>query len=250
MEVNKLSRETARIFGQLHNLIRFGRLNPFPQTTPSNLPPVLRKQKELRINSPLEYVLTHFERRHHEFYFVQVGAYDGVRSDSLVALAMKYGWTGILVEPQPMAVAELRKLVAQHPKLHVEQAAIADSPGTRFLFTNSNETTNLASFDRHHLVRRGVPASHIKSIDVPVITVTGLIEKYDFPELNFIQIDAEGYDAEIIRSLDFRRIDPDVIRYEHRNLLQRDRSFVIDILAECGYRFLVEDKDTIAVKQR
>jgi hypothetical protein len=40
----------------------------------------------------------------HEFTFIQVGAFDGITTDPLHKYITRYGWRGILMEPQPRAV--------------------------------------------------------------------------------------------------------------------------------------------------
>ena len=68
-------------------------------------------------------------------------------------------------------------------------------------------------------------------------------EKDDF---FFVQIDAEGMDYQIIRSIDFQRIKPAIIRYEHMVLHERDRDACLELLEGHGCRFLLEDSDTTA----
>jgi hypothetical protein len=63
-----------------------------------------------------------------------------------------------------------------------------------------------------------------------------------------IQIDAEGYDWPIIRSIDFTRIRPRILRFEYRHMSDADADECIAHLASHGYRFILESHDIIAVR--
>ena len=65
--------------------------------------------------------------------------------------------------------------------------------------------------------------------------------------VDLVQIDAEGHDYEIIRSIGFDAVPPAIFRYEHALLSERDRNACLALLAKEGYRFLLEDFDTTAV---
>ena len=64
--------------------------------------------------------------------------------------------------------------------------------------------------------------------------------------VDLVQIDAEGFDWPIIRSIDFARLRPAIIRFEYRNMPARDADACLELLAAHGYRFLIEPRDIIA----
>src|SRR5215831_17926003 len=45
-----------------------------------------------------------------ECVFVQIGAYDGVSTDPLRKYIERFGWKGIMLEPQPGPAAKLRRI--------------------------------------------------------------------------------------------------------------------------------------------
>jgi hypothetical protein len=65
--------------------------------------------------------------------------------------------------------------------------------------------------------------------------------------VDLIQIDAEGYDWQIIRSIDFSVLRPAILRFEYRNLRSHDADSCLELLSSHGHRFLVEPRDIIAV---
>ena len=212
----------------------------------SNKPKAILECPELEIDSPLEFMAESVANRLGKFRFVLVGAYDGVLYDSLPQLAIRNQWPGILVEPQPIAFAKLKMACKENTNFTLENVAIGDQPGTLDFYTTLDGASNLASFDRNHLLRFGVPASQIQSIEVQVETLDLLLRRNRYDGVELLQIDTEGYDGRIIRSINFDCIKPSLIRYEHLNMIERERSELIRLLASKGYRFVLEDNDTIA----
>ena len=45
-----------------------------------------------------------------------------------------------------------------------------------------------------------------------------LLDRHHVKKIDLLQIDVEGYDYELLKSFNFERIKPQLIRYEHRHL--------------------------------
>ena len=54
-------------------------------------------------------------------------------------------------------------------------------------------------------------------ITVPAMTFNSLCSKYGITHVDYLQIDTEGYDAEIIKSINFDAVTIDCIKYEQWN---------------------------------
>lgn len=244
--MQRIVKETRRLGFQLRNLVRHGRLNPYGHTRRGRKPPILKRHPELEIDSLLEFVIAGLGKPMDEFFFVQIGAFDGVSDGWFRTLITDNRWRGILVEPQPGAFAKLQETYSDQPQLAFRNVAIGAQTGEATMYTMRTGPSQVTSLDYQHLVRHLKQTADIVPIRVPCLTLTDLLSEAGCRALDLLQIDAEGYDAEIIRSLDLRSLKPSIIRYEHRNLLSRDHSQLIEQLAEHGYRFLLEDANTIA----
>ena len=75
------------------------------------------------------------------------------------------------------------------------------------------------------------------------ITFATLIEKHNVQTIDLLQLDAEGYDFEIIQSIPFTKVIPSIIRYEHKHI---DNAECRQYLEQFGYEFLHEKHDTVA----
>ncbi len=220
-----------------------------------------------RFESLLELVLLDRMRRTgRPITFIQVGAYDGRSNDPLNHLIRTYGWRGLLIEPQPHAYELLKKTYQDQPQLIFKNVAIAEDPGERSLFSFRSGNPAIpdwlcqtASFDRRflakfkpclpvHLRRRfgKIVVEH----RVKCITIAEAAKELGAAhDVDLLQIDAEGYDWRIIRSLNMDHCAPAVIRYESRHLTNTDARACVNWLGARGYRFLAEQHDMIAYRR-
>jgi hypothetical protein len=106
-----------------------------------------------------------------------------------------------------------------------------------------------ASFDRNHLLKHGAHGADIVEQEVPCLTIKEVMEQAGYQTIDLLQIDAEGYDYEIIKSIDFSHCSPTILRFEFSHLSRKDIDACIRMLAGRGYRFMIEKYDVIAVRR-
>jgi FkbM family methyltransferase len=185
--------------------------------------------------------------KNRQLTFLQIGAFDGDGDDDLRQLIVQHHLRGVLVEPQPAAFARLRHTYHDQPQVVLLQSAIAEEQGTRALYCRRGQASMAASFDREHLKRHGIPDGEIVTQNVTCHTVASALAAAQLDGVDLIQIDAEGYDWPIIRSIEFSVLRPAILRFEYRNMRSRDADECLGFLASHGYRFLVEPRDIIAI---
>ena len=103
----------------------------------------------------------------------------------------------------------------------------------------------IASFDRAHLLNHGVPEAQVVEQVVECVPFMELVESNFFLDANVLQVDAEGYDAEVIRAIDFSRFRPRLLKYEHKNLTDNDSLSTVLLLKRIGYRAWRGAEDTV-----
>ena len=86
---------------------------------------------------------------------------------------------------------------------------------------------------------------YLTTLDVAIVTLTSLIEKYNFKEIDLLQIDAEGYDFKILNSLG--DIKPKLINFESHRLSKEDWSNFKTFCEVKGYGFIQDSMDTMAI---
>ena len=210
-------------------------------------PPIITREPSLAVRSSLPFVVAHELLKNPRLTFLQIGAFDGVGEDDLRELVVAHKLRGVLVEPQPAAFARLQQTYRHQPQVTLLQAAIAEQEGVRELYCKRGEASMAASFDRNHLRKHGIPDREIIPQQVPCHTVESAIRAAGMKQADLIQIDAEGYDWPIIRSIDFARLRPRILRFEYRHMPARDADECLAHLAGQGYRFVIEARDIVAV---
>jgi FkbM family methyltransferase len=191
-----------------------------------------------------------------DFFFIQIGAHDGLHNDPVRPFVMRYHWRGILVEPQPRIFKRLVANYKTEPQLIFENAAIASQNGKIALYAFRetaalpDHATMLASLYRDALVNNGHNyKGEIEEISVPAITMNELIAKHHVKQIDLLQIDTEGYDFNIIMMLSDVESKPAIIHFESA-FMTGDQSFLCgESLSRWGYRVLTIGIDTIAYRQ-
>ena len=194
-----------------------------------------------------------------DFFFIQVGANDGVMCDPLRSFILKHNWSGILVEPVPDYFELLKKNYEGRDNLTFEQVAVSSEPSDslKIYYLKRNEESEkeiedwefgLSGFDMKKN-KRWKASKFAGECDVPATTVSELVKKHNVSHIDMLQIDAEGYDFEVIKGINFSEMCPKIINYEHMNL-GRDEHPCKNFLRERGYYLYRRGKqDTFAVHE-
>jgi FkbM family methyltransferase len=177
------------------------------------------------------------------FYFVQIGANDGVSYDSVRPYVIEYGWRGVLVEPQPKPFARLVKNYEGIGNVSFVNAAIATTRGKLPFFANEDDL--LGGF-RESVTRGNALAGRVQQIEVDAMTFDDLVAQESISRIDLLAIDTEGYDLQILKTIDFTTVLPRVIRYEICNLTDAEFAESEALLARHGYRFFLMGIDAIA----
>lgn len=169
--------------------------------------------------------------------FAEIGAFDGVSLSNTFCLERDHGWTGVLVEPNPALFA---KLAAGRSSACIEKAVHPES-GQSLSFVASQEIGTLADYaeadgyaeHRRQAVRDG------GMITVTTVTFDELAQIGDLPQRGFdyVSLDTEGSELDILRSIDLARHDVALFTIEH-NFIEPRRHEMASLLAGFGYRRL------------
>jgi FkbM family methyltransferase len=215
-------------------------------------------------------ILNIFAKNNSDVVFVQVGSNNGL--DKYTDFRINYSWTSILVEPQKEVYKELKNNNKENSNTFIMNAAISDTSEVRKLFklgvSSSWWATGIASFNKEHIIRHiekgwlkkyasndnvELPED-IKNIDdyiieedVECITITDLLLKFNISKIDILVVDTEGHDYNVIKSIDFNKILPQIIIFEYANLTKNDYKNCIKLLKYHNYHFFSDEVDIIAI---
>jgi FkbM family methyltransferase len=129
-----------------------------------------------------------------------VGAHLGDRSVAFAALGARV----IALEPQPRIARWLHRIVGRNERIVVREEAVGAKPGVAHLaLSRRNPTVSTMSESWRTNAGKANPGFKgvrwESSVEVPVVTLDGLIASYGIPR--FCKIDVEGYEAEVLAGL-------------------------------------------------
>ena len=204
----------------------------------------------------LDLLLTKISADRPDFFFVQIGANNGMTDDPIRQFVTRYHWRGLLVEPQPQVFQHLLKNYEDEKQLTFENAAIADHDGTARLFVadHQDETADLtvfASLKRDALIRgldnpkaAGVQVQ-VKEVEVPTLSVQTLVAKHRITKIDLLQTDVQGYDREVVEQFLASGTKPTIIQFEHCHTSRLALDALYRKLVKHGYRFNELEIDTL-----
>jgi FkbM family methyltransferase len=146
-------------------------------------------------------VWNYFERKAGGF-FVEVGANHPTRLSQTWFLEQR-GWSGILVEPLPACCDELRAL---RKNSRVVQAAAGAQAGQAML--------NVAASDVWSHLGPSKDLQVVDRIPVAVRTLDDILAECQAPQVDFLSVDTEGMELDVLRGLNLRKHRPSLLLLE------------------------------------
>jgi len=163
-------------------------------------------------------------------YFVEFGAADGILYSNSWILEKAFQWRGIVAEPARMWHEDL----GNNRKCHIEKNCVWTESDSTLPFRESvtgflSTIETFSSSDYHSGERR-----EGKSYNVKTISLEDLLDKYNAPKkIDFLSIDTEGSEFDILNAFDFRKYQFGAITCEHNFTPQRDK--IHSLLTQNGY---------------
>jgi FkbM family methyltransferase len=199
---------------------------------------------------------------HETFSFLQIGANDGVMNDPIYNFNMdnKSVISGFLLEPLPDIYEKLVRNYQPCPNVKAFNLAIHETEAEMVLHRVKPSLADevpefargVASFDATHWEKTTIVpnADYMEQVKVKCISFADFIKSNGIDSLDLLLIDTEGYDYQILMSIDFTFIKPKMIRFEHgvRDKVMSLENFtaVCSHLNSFGYQIIAESYDATA----
>jgi len=169
-------------------------------------------------------------------YFVEVGAASGVELSNTFLLEKKYEWDGILSEPFPGWKESLE--VNRSCKKDFRCVYSESGKKVKFNQTKEKEYSTISTFsnsDKHQSKRR-----NFSQYEIATVTLNDLLKEHKAPlEIDYLSIDTEGSEYEILKNLDFKKYSFKVITVEHNNTV--NKTLIDKLLEKNGYKKQLEE---------
>ncbi|WP_440924886.1 FkbM family methyltransferase [Candidatus Pelagibacter sp.] len=156
-------------------------------------------------------------------FFVEFGAGNGEKFSNTFLLEKKFNWEGILAEP----CKSFHKEICSKRNCVIDKRAVSDKTGVE---------VNFVEFENKHFSKINFkPIKNKINYTVLTISLMDLLNEYNCPnEFDYLSIDTEGNEFEILKNLDFTIYKPSIISIEH-NHDSKIKESIFDLLNEHGY---------------
>lgn len=174
-------------------------------------------------------------------FFIEIGAHDGISLSNSLVFEKSRNWEGICIEPNPTV---FEKLTKNRKSLNLNVCIGDANDIVKFTqiegyaemlsgVSNKYDTRHLERIKNEVIKNGGV----IKSIDVQMVCLDA-ISQINERSIDFISIDTEGNELDIVKSIDFKKIHIKVLvienNYNDKNLahfLKKENFILIANLA-------------------
>jgi FkbM family methyltransferase len=167
-------------------------------------------------------------------FLVDIGAADGVIHSNSKWL-IEQGWSGILVEPNEYNFNKLVNLHQNNNKIIIENCGCSNETldNVRFFINKNDDLEQCSTFDEQFSinVKNYYNCEYVETT-CNLVKTSELFKKHNIKHIDFISIDAEGYDSIIIDGIDFNQVSIDLFCVENIN------QECINILTNHGYNLI------------
>ena len=169
-------------------------------------------------------------------YFVEFGATNGVDLSNTVLLEREFGWKGILAEPARVWHDALKR----NRTCHIETRCVWSSSGSVLTFSEAEwaELSTISEYKSSDHHKNSRQQSHTYTVET--ISLIDLLKNHGAPEtIDYLSIDTEGSELEILAAFDFDKYRFGFISCEHNFTPAREQ--ILKLLTSHGYKRKFED---------
>ncbi len=162
-------------------------------------------------------------------FFVEFGATDGIGLSNTWLLEKEFGWSGILVEPARC----FHQMLRQNRNCQIDTRVVFRNSKSRVEFVETPDAY-LSGISQISPTLKQRQKKSLTKYSVQSVSLLDLLLEHRAPRVvDYLSLDTEGSEFEILKDFDFSRFEFRVITCEH-NFTPR-REAVLDLLTEKGY---------------
>lgn len=162
--------------------------------------------------------------------FLDIGANDGVTISNTYYLESKFGWTGLAIEPIP-SVFEKLKMNRACRAIHGCVTAVPGNAkfievvgGPHMLSTLATHNTGLTA--RRLAKKAKKKGATLNEIEVKCYNLNELTRLHGITKVDFLSVDTEGGELDILKSINFDELPVKVISVENNYYVNSIRSYL------------------------
>ena len=152
--------------------------------------------------------------------FFDVGAHDGITINNTLYFEKYNNWSGINIEPIEDVY---NKLIINRPKCKNINSAVSNNDGEAEFFLVNGYSEMISGlknqYDNRHFNRLKNElqqyGGNLQNIVVKTKRIETICDENNIKHINYLSIDVEGAEFEVIKSINFNKVFIDVIGFEN-----------------------------------
>ena len=185
-------------------------------------------------------------------FYVDVGAHDGITINNTLYFEKNNNWTGINIEPITKVFDQL--LINRPNNININ-CAICNNDGETDFLCNTGYTEMLSGikdcYDIRHFNRLNSENKDMGSttqvIKVQTKKLETIFDENNIKHINYLSIDVEGAEFEVIKSINFNKVFIDVIEFENN---YNDVSVpIVEYLQNNGFKIIHSTGDIFMINK-
>lgn len=153
--------------------------------------------------------------------YLEAGAYDGITQSNTKYLD-DIGWSGVLIEPSKNT---FDRLIINRPSNHCINCCLVSSDYKKETISGDFNGKTMSSVN-------GARLNSNFSCEVRALTLDTVLSQCNIQNIDFMSLDTEGYELEVLKGLDFSKISPKYILIEIYNHMYND---IVEYLSTYNY---------------
>jgi FkbM family methyltransferase len=193
-----------------------------------------------------EFYLLNYFRYVNNGVLVDIGAADGINNSNSRKL-IELGWSGLLVEPNKKNYSKLQDLYVSNQNIILENVgcSLKTELNQVFYIDQNDEYEQLSTFSYDQsLICKNIFNCGFVEDKIDLYNTTELLLKHNITNINFLTIDTEAFDSNVIRGIDFTKIEIDLICIENID------ENAMDILKNNNYEMCYKTDNTFFKKNK
>jgi FkbM family methyltransferase len=184
------------------------------------------------------FLLNHFGDK--KGFLVDIGAADGIRNSNSRKLIEK-GWRGLLVEPGEVNFKKLTDIYSSNDRIILENCGCSyENKDAIFYHDYNDDAHQISTFSVNQKdICLELYSCEFVEKTVKLVKTMDLLKKHNISKIDFMSIDTESYDENVLLGLEFNKIDIELI------CVERDS----DILKKNGYKKIHSNAGNIFYKK-
>lgn len=181
-----------------------------------------------------KYANEHFFKNKRKGVFVDIGAHNGVSGSNSYFFEKSLGWSGICVEPLTVLFQALKR----NRNCICLNCCISDFNGeATFIKVNGGLALSglEEKIDPRHWDTFHISSDRLEKIIVACYTPQTIFPQYGIDYIDFLSIDTEGGELDILKAINFSKVYVDVITVE---INYKDDRSIYNYLTANGYQYI------------